>query len=1366
MDCHFEDFRLRPCVHLSYRHASRWRIPQACNFARVGGFKRITIVGSPVSFFPRIFNYFASSERAARPLREALIFLALLPLLYAATTIQVGGGAPTPQIAFLFQQAFYRNSFNTVAILPPLANVRRLGTSGLVQEFETTAKDINITMALVMPNQNALASATSVLQIFPDIYGYYNTLGPTTVGMPTTDTQICPGGAPAACTYQIFSSNYALFAYATPLVNGQDFSIKDPEFTKWQSLGGLTGPVGFPIDASKAITASTGTTANQQLFSGGAFYGTTSGTNNGAYHAVSGPIYTTYNANLAAAGALGLPTSDEVILPSGTHQQTFEGGTIQYTVGSTPVILLPVTAVRIVGPGNVSTAIQLNLNDSAQLSVQVFASTGAILTGRTVTWSVTNNSVISITPNGYSATVKATGGGAAQVTAIVNGIASPALPITVIAPCCVVGDGAPASVQAAFQDALSRNQLKVATPLPNPAQRAGNGYIQSMTPVGAAQPVLVTKADSSPLAYVVSGAILTAYQNGGGPSGGAGFPNSDVTAGGRQSFDNAAIAGNPAYLVTGQILSKWAGLGYETGATGLPAAAASAFSTALGIFGQQQPFQGGTIFAITSGAHHGETYLVSGLILARYIALGGPIGAYGTPLGDETANGALHSQTFENGYINYTVGDAAAVDHPNPRTPAISAFPTSAVPGGRLMLSVTGFANNATVKVTVGSQPDFTVTLPVGVFSWNYVIPSSATVGTVKLHAVDVVSGTTADGSFSIKSTASLGPKLTIVQGDAQSAGVSSLLPLPLQVAVRDSGGNPLSNVTVTFMVSPGASLSASSVLTDANGLASTQLRLPSSVGIAEVTAQALGQFVTFGARAVSSPALGVPKMTAASTNLLGAGPAQIAQKGTMLTAAAMVLRYYQNGGQIQSPKGSADPDTLNKYLSNCGTGCDGYLTNPDTGEQVANLWRLSGFTGGTTDISVEKSDLASLQTLVAGGSPVLVFLTLAANGVPVGGTTVVAIGVADDGSLIIQDPNPVLARTNMNDYLNGFQAANSTWRGTIVSAARVVIQSPPANAFLLAAVSQSTNGGGVSLDVESARGACGPVLEIPDAAAIGSTSLVTLRSSRFVYCNGADPAYQANLSAPGPYRAFVEGAGLYKDLSGTAAAAWSLTFLSSGILTVTAQNASFTSSSVLNAASFLPGIAPGGLFSLFGAGLASSSADTTVKFGDSTAKLILKSPFQLNGQVPPDLAPGSYFLTVQSAWGTVSQPVTVSQTAPGVFVVATEAGNRTVGAVINQDGTLNDLGTPARRGDVLTVYCTNLGTVQAQGDLFVATNPVTAVLNTTELPVQYAGLTPGFVGLYQVNVPIPGATVPGANLALAIKAGNVASNTVIVAIQ
>ena len=1329
-----------------------------------------------MSSFPRFFNHFApkASDAGGRRLLSlgalGLATLALLPLLYAIT-FTVGGGAPTPEITFLFQNAWSRNDFYKQAVIP-LQNVSRLGASGLYQEFSPTVATATTTppiMALIMPNQNAAASNTAVLQVLPDIYAYYSSLGPTTVGMPTSDTLTCPSGGPAACTYQIFTNNYALFAYATALTNGQNFYLKDPEYTKWISLGGIGGPVGFPISVSSTVTASTGTTATQQLFTGGAFYGITSGANSGAYHAVAQPIYAVYYADLGAAGSLGLPTSDEQILPGGTHQQTFENGTIQYTVGNTPVVLLPVAAVRITGPGNLTTALKLNLNDTAQLNALAFTSSGAAVTGRPVTWAVTNSTVLSLTPNGATATVKAIGGGNALVTATVNGVSSPSLQVAVTAPCCQIGDGAPAAVQQAFQDALSRNQLKVAVPLPTAAQRIGNGYVQTMTPVGSTQSVLIAEADGSPLAYVVSGPILVAYQNAGGPSGAAGYPTSDSTSGSRQTFASAAIAGNPAFLVQGPILTKWSALGYETGSLGPPTAAASTFTTALGEVGLQQPFQGGTIFGITSGTNHGGTYAVSGLILALYGSLGGPAGAYGAPLGDVTVVGAAYNQAFENGSITYNAGDTTAVAHPNPRIPAISAFPTSGVPGSRLQMTVSGFSNGATVTVSITNQPGFTVTLPLGVFAWNYVIPATATVGTVNLKAVDST-GLTASGSFSVQSTASLGAKLTIVQGNSQSAGVSALLPLPLQVAVRDSSGNPLPSVTVSFNASPGASISAASAVTDSSGLASTTLRLPSSTGIAIVTAYALGQYVTFGAQAVTAAALSVPKLTATSQNPLGAGTALISQKGALLTAAAMVLAYYEAGGQIGSPSGQATPDTLNKYLSSCGAGCDGFLTNPDTGEQVVNLWRLSGFTGGLTDISVEKSDLGSIQALVAGGSPVLVFLSLAANGVPVGGSTVVVTGVASDGSLILNDPNPKLARTNMNDYLNGFQVGNTTWRGTIVSAARVIVQRPLTSSFILAAVSQPTAGGGVALDVESAGGACGSLLEIPDANIIASTGSVTLRSSRFIYCSGSSSAYQASIGAPGSYRAFIEGAGLNKDLSTASPAAYALTFNSSGTLSLAPQTATFTTNAVLNAATFAGGIAPGGLFSIFGAGLFGSSADTTVKFGAENATLILKSPFQLNGQAPADLAPGSYTVTIQSAWGSATQPISVSQTAPGIFVVSQESGaatgNRTVGAVINQDGTLNDLGTPANRGDVLTVYCTGLGSVQPQGSLYVTVNPVTAVLNSAELPVQFAGLTPGFIGLYQVNVPIPGGSTPGTSLSLAIKAAGVVSNTVNVAIQ
>ena len=49
---------------------------------------------------------------------------------------------------------------------------------------------------------------------------------------------------------------------------------------------------------------------------------------------------------------------------------------------------------------------------------------------------------------------------------------------------------------------------------------------------------------------------------------------------------------------------------------------------------------------------------------------------------------------------------------------------------------------------------------------------------------------------------------------------------------------------------------------------------------------------------------------------------------------------------------------------------------------------------------------------------------------------------------------------------------------------------------------------------------------------------------------------------------------------------------------------------------------------------------------------------------------------------------------------------------------------------------------------------PVTVVLNGTELPTAFAGLAPGYIGLYQVNVLIPAATPPGLGIPLTLKSG------------
>ncbi len=60
---------------------------------------------------------------------------------------------------------------------------------------------------------------------------------------------------------------------------------------------------------------------------------------------------------------------------------------------------------------------------------------------------------------------------------------------------------------------------------------------------------------------------------------------------------------------------------------------------------------------------------------------------------------------------------------------------------------------------------------------------------------------------------------------------------------------------------------------------------------------------------------------------------------------------------------------------------------------------------------------------------------------------------------------------------------------------------------------------------------------------------------------------------------------------------------------------------------------------------------------------------------------------------------------------------------------------------------------------------PVTATLGGTALGVQFAGLTPGFAGLYQVNAPVPEGIAARDAVPLALTAEGLTSREVTIAI-
>ncbi|HEV1284327.1 MAG TPA: hypothetical protein VNU44_03425, partial [Bryobacteraceae bacterium] len=553
-----------------------------------------------------------------RPLMAVLLSVSLS----AQTVVDVGTGAPTPAIQELFVEAWARNGFNLQVALPPLGNVKKFGATGYVQEFSEALQSTNAKLAIVYnPNLNAAFQEEAAM------YAYYSGVSAATAGYPTIDTTNCPAlitsqDSNNACQYQFFDLNYALFTYAALLLlTSQTFSIADPFYTLWTNMGGVAGNQGFalgpPLTAQTAVTSAFGSKATLQTYDRGAIYNITSGTLSGRLLAVKEPIYDLYVVEGLQGGLLGLPATGELIEPNGMRQQQFEGGAIEYDPNTLVATLLsPVQSVTI----QPSTSAQLNLGGILTVTATVTDTLGVQHTDRGVIWNTTNGNVAQVTSSsGLTATVKAVGGGVASITATSGGKTSTALTVTVTAPCCQIGEGAPAAFASAFQSAVQRDKLSIALPAASPALRVGNGYVQQLQSTDAT-PVtyLVAVADGSSTGFVVTGAILAAYLNLSGAAGSLGYPTADATATGRQSFQQGVLAGSPVQVVNGGILTKWGALGYEGGAYGSPTGAATGFLTFRATSGLAQSFQNAMILNETSGSLSGSTFAVAGLILAQY----------------------------------------------------------------------------------------------------------------------------------------------------------------------------------------------------------------------------------------------------------------------------------------------------------------------------------------------------------------------------------------------------------------------------------------------------------------------------------------------------------------------------------------------------------------------------------------------------------------------------------------------------------------------------------------------------------------------------------------------------------------------------
>lgn len=203
----------------------------------------------------------------------------------------------------------------------------------------------------------------------------------------------------------------------------------------------------------------------------------------------------------------------------------------------------------------------------------------------------------------------------------------------------------------------------------------------------------------------------------------------------------------------------------------------------------------------------------------------------------------------------------------------------------------------------------------------------------------------------------------------------------------------------------------------------------------------------------------------------------------------------------------------------------------------------------------------------------------------------------------------------------------------------------------------------------------------------------------------------------------------------------------------------------VVDAARFQPRLAPGGLGSVFGADLAEGAATATrtplpteidgvrLLIDGAPAPLIFVSPQQINFQAPFETA-GKFSVEVQPVLGDQTGEavgVATSEFAPQIFVDSASG----TPAIVRADGSLVSRNRPANDGAILVVFLTGVGGLLNPPETGASSPadppsesslPATVTLGGEDLEVFYAGLTPGFVGLAQVNLrvraPGPGPRV------------------------
>ncbi len=238
------------------------------------------------------------------------------------------------------------------------------------------------------------------------------------------------------------------------------------------------------------------------------------------------------------------------------------------------------------------------------------------------------------------------------------------------------------------------------------------------------------------------------------------------------------------------------------------------------------------------------------------------------------------------------------------------------------------------------------------------------------------------------------------------------------------------------------------------------------------------------------------------------------------------------------------------------------------------------------------------------------------------------------------------------------------------------------------------------------------------------------------------------------------------------------------------AQAPSVAPGGVLNAASFdktMP-VTPGSLISIFGSNLAATTAtadsiplssqlgNVRVSINGQDAPLTgvfhTANGDQINAQMPWGVPTGNaQVVVVNNGVSSPAQSLQVGQFSPGIFSVQFGVGQaiaiNTDGSLAAPAGSIPGLAThPAKAGDVVILLATGLGPVtppvsdghNTVDQLRTCVTTPTVLVGGQQAIVQFAGLSPQFVGVNQINIQLPTGVQTGSAVPVQISVGGLTS--------